>query len=405
MHNRIRGWSLVHSILLSVMVLAACGQVPVPDSTSASNLPGSGPRIGLSPVSGVPNTPVTIEGEGFSPQLRLAISISSASSAKEILQIGEVIAGSTGQFRLILIIPQSWPDGTPTSQDGIKITAATVDSSVIVSSVFLFTDADGKVINSATSGNSTQSTTAGIKPQITVNPPGGNAGTTILIDATGYPPSTDLVVRLGLPGAGAFPQTYAGGTTDVNGSASLSLSIPDSWPDGKPISEKQIVILVTSADGAARSLAEFTYGLAATSGATKSTGTISATVTSPKPGISISGTPPLPAVDGSGHFSQEPINVSVDFLTSLLRDPSGTGSIAFLSQRLRTEISTNWVLPTGLGIQPGYSSFEVALLASSESNAVIQATMTYESGASTRNFTMIRENGTWKIDKVVSGAK
>jgi hypothetical protein len=77
--------------------------------------------------------------------------------------------------------------------------------------------------------------------------------------------------------------------------------------------------------------------------------------------------------------------------------------VSYLSQRLRTEISENWVLPTGLGIQPGYNSFEVAMVSRDDNTTVLQATLTYESGASIRTLTMVKEGPNWRVDRVVAG--
>jgi hypothetical protein len=100
----------------------------------------------------------------------------------------------------------------------------------------------------------------------------------------------------------------------------------------------------------------------------------------------------------------DPIKTSVDFLNSLLRDPSGASSLVYLSQRLRTDITNNWVLPTGLGVQPGYNSFIVVQIGKTDDSVLVQATMTYESGASVRNFTLIPEGGNWRIDRIVAGS-
>ena len=112
-----------------------------------------------------------------------------------------------------------------------------------------------------------------------------------------------------------------------------------------------------------------------------------------------------PVVDASSPVISDSLKTSVDFLYSLLRDPTGTSSVPYLSQRLRADIENNWALPTGLGIQPGYNSFEVILLSKTEDNVMIQATLTYESGASLRNFTLIKENDHWRIDQIVAGSR
>jgi len=226
------------------------------------------------------------------------------------------------------------------------------------------------------------------------------------VRGTGFPSSVEVVIRLGLPGSGAMSQVYASAMSDNAGNVTVVFLMPAAWPDGKPIAEKRLAIVAVTTDGSARALAEFAYNQANETGSPDAPVELTASATSSQttsPPLTTSR--PIVQPEGTAGFSQEPINVTVDFLNSLLRDPSGASSVTYLSQRLHAEISANWILPTGLGIQPGYNSFEVTLFSNSQDSVVIQTALTYESGASIRNFTMIKEAGTWRIDKVVSGSK
>jgi hypothetical protein len=405
MQNRIRGWDLIQGILLSVIVLTACGQPQPPNGAGAQGAKGTGPRIALTPTTGAPNSPVTIDGAGFPLNTQIQIGFNSTTETRNPIQIGEVMANGTGEFKLIYIIPRTWQDGALITDDGLNITATSNDRSISVSALFNVTSIPGQTLAPPKHGTVTQPSMQGL-PMISIAPPSGAAGTSVVVHGTGFPESTEVVIRMGIPGSGAMAQVYARTSSDNAGIVTVSFAIPAAWPDGKPIVEKHVVIVATTADGNSRALAEFSYNHLNDLGSPSPPIALTASSTvNPATSAPLATTRPITKPEGTAVFSPEPINTSVDFLNSLLRDPSGASSVAYLSQRLRSEISANWVLPTGLGIQPGYRAFQVTLLNNGEGSVVIQATLTYESGASVRNFTLIKEGVDWRIDKVVSGSR
>jgi hypothetical protein len=245
------------------------------------------------------------------------------------------------------------------------------------------------------------------QPKITAMPLVVGMGTQVTVSGSGFPGHTTIVVRLGLPGPGAGPRQYASSMSTADGYVTLIFPFPTKWPDGKVMDEKTIVVVASTEDGhisAMTAIQNVTGNTTITP--QPDAGGLTPTPVSVKPLVTSQVTQSISAtIDAGTSAFQEPINASVDFLNSLLRDPSGASSVGFLSQRLRAEISNNWVLPTGLGIQPGYNSFVVELLSKGDTAVVVQATLTYESGASVRNFTMIKEGDYWRIDNVVAGSR
>ena len=406
MQNGIRGLGLIPAILLSVMALTGCGQLQPSNAVDAQGSARTGPRIVLTPTSGASNSPLTIDGFGFPPTAHIQIGFSSMSETHDPVQIGEVIASADGQFKLIFMIPQNWQDGALIIDDSLSITAASSDRSISTSAVFNVASTPGVTPSATKSAAGGQQPAGRNLPAVVIAPTGGTARTSVTVRGTGFPSSVEVVIRLGLPGSGAMSQVYASTVSDTAGNVTVVFLMPAAWPDGKPIVEKRLAIVAVTTDGSARALAEFAYNQMNETGSPNSPVELTASAASSQttsPPLTTSR--PIVKPEGTAGFSQEPINVTVDFLNSLLRDPSGASSVTYLSQRLHAEISANWILPTGLGIQPGYNSFEVTLFSNSPDSVVIQAALTYESGASIRNFTMIKEAGTWRIDKVVSGSK
>ncbi|HEY3290748.1 MAG TPA: hypothetical protein VGK87_11525 [Anaerolineae bacterium] len=272
--------------------------------------------------------------------------------------------------------------------------------------------------------------------RITLSPTTGMTNTPVTIEGAGFAPQEQM--QIGFTSSVQSHEQFVIG--DVNtgsiGDFRLIFVIPLSWKDGSLIDDDTLsfwaqsnekIVLATATYRVTKSSADSRTTLSNTSATppatqifptanpaptkdvTKLTGTSVETTATPV--TIITGTPSVTAIISvtnpvaTASLSREPINVSIAFLNSLLRDPTGASSLAYLSQRLRNEITANWVLPTGLGIQPGYNSFEVALLSHIDSTYVIQAIMSYESGASVRNFTVINENNTWLIDKIVIGIR
>ena len=267
-------------------------------------------------------------------------------------------------------------------------------------------------------------------PQLVLKPPAGMPNTQVVVEGNGFPGQTR--VRVGLSPQDA-PQliTYIGEVdSDEKGHFTLLYIMPDIWPDGSPMDDPILTFSASTLDEQVKVSADFqdlsSPASAMTAQASLPSTPVRLPVTqdpsmlateeagSPSPvnvaTRTVSASPAFtgtsaPVVDASSPVISDSLKTSVDFLYSLLRDPTGTSSVTYLSQRLKADIENNWALPTGLGIQPGYNSFEVILLSKTDDNVMIQATLTYESGASLRNFTLIKEEDHWRIDQIVAGSR
>lgn len=97
------------------------------------------------------------------------------------------------------------------------------------------------------------------EPSIALDPISGGPGTSITVTGSGFLAETQVSVRLGPPSVGATPQSYGDTVTDVNGSFALSFTMPTHWPDGTPITETELVVVVLNEDGSVKATAPFGY--------------------------------------------------------------------------------------------------------------------------------------------------
>jgi uncharacterized protein YraI len=74
-----------------------------------------------------------------------------------------------------------------------------------------------------------------------------------------FPANQDLMIRLGVPG-GDPSMTVATGKTDETGAASFAFEMPVTWPDGSPLTQSQLRLTATTADGSFSRGANITYG-------------------------------------------------------------------------------------------------------------------------------------------------
>lgn len=98
-----------------------------------------------------------------------------------------------------------------------------------------------------------------IEPIIVVDPTSGGPGTSVSVRGSGFPPETRVSVRLGPPSVGATPHSYGDASTDADGGFALSFTIPAFWPDGTPITETDLIVVVLNQDGSVKATAPFGY--------------------------------------------------------------------------------------------------------------------------------------------------
>jgi hypothetical protein len=97
------------------------------------------------------------------------------------------------------------------------------------------------------------------EPYIVLDPIAGGPGTSVALSGSGFPAETQVSVRLGPPSVGATPQSYGDATTDADGRFTLAFTMPVQWPDGTPITETDLVVVVLNEDGSTRATAPFGY--------------------------------------------------------------------------------------------------------------------------------------------------
>ncbi len=73
-----------------------------------------------------------------------------------------------------------------------------------------------------------------------------------------FPANSEVTIRLGVRGEGPV-MTVATAKTDENGSASVTFDMPDRWPDGSPITQSELRLTASTADGSFSGGANITY--------------------------------------------------------------------------------------------------------------------------------------------------
>ena len=84
---------------------------------------------------------------------------------------------------------------------------------------------------------------------ITLQPASGAVGALLRIAGQGFPGDARVVVQIGPAALGAAAEIFGEGMTDKDGALNLAFTIPSVWPDGTPIIENQVMVLVSTEDG------------------------------------------------------------------------------------------------------------------------------------------------------------
>jgi hypothetical protein len=101
------------------------------------------------------------------------------------------------------------------------------------------------------------------EPIILLDPIAGGPGTSVAVTGSGFPAETLVSVRLGPPSVGASPQSYGDAITGADGTVALSFTMPAHWPDGTPIAETDLVVVVLNQDGSVKASSPFAYASSA----------------------------------------------------------------------------------------------------------------------------------------------
>ncbi|HXF61630.1 MAG TPA: PA14 domain-containing protein, partial [Caldilineaceae bacterium] len=101
-------------------------------------------------------------------------------------------------------------------------------------------------------------------PFVNVRPSEGGPGTTVVVEGGGFPANTTVNLYLGgLVGAAALDatqaQVYDTTKTDGDGEFAMSFAVPAAWPDGTPLEEGTLVVVVATADFSVEASATFNF--------------------------------------------------------------------------------------------------------------------------------------------------
>jgi len=88
-----------------------------------------------------------------------------------------------------------------------------------------------------------------LDPVIHTEPSVPVPGARVAIRGKGFPAEAPLVAQLGLADDDKTSQSFVEGTTDTSGEFSLAGSMPTTWADGSPITEKQLALYVVTSRG------------------------------------------------------------------------------------------------------------------------------------------------------------
>ena len=390
-------------VVLAAACLSACASTSPINGTPGQ--PAQAAELTLYPITGTPGSQLTISGERFPVMTSIQIRISVISDNRKGAVIADVKSDNAGVFSISTILPVYWSNGERIIEPNLVVQASTANNAVQAIASFRNTLSLGSEARNADVAVPTAATQS-MKPtpSILLTPTVGGINTQVSVQAFHFPADRPLQLQIGIQGNDVDSMIYGTGQTDEMGASVIILAIPERWSDGHSLVEPVLEVVVSTADHSASAKAPLSVTNHAST--TKVTPVVSvSTTTSIATSHVLTRSSNSTFITTTERANIDPIQSAVYFLDALLRDPTGESTVSYLSQRLRSEINKDWVLPTGLGIQPGYTSFEVAMQSRDENKVVIQATLIYESGASTRIFTLVLEDSIWRIDNVIAGSR
>ncbi len=382
------------ALALSTALLAACATPVVTPPVEATVV--TTPMISITPAAAGPGAPVTVDGVGFISGAKVIVRLDPVGGSASI-QLAEVAPSDIGVFKLIFIMPSTWADGSTINNGDLLITASSTDGSASASAGISFmTDGNAPPDSSQPAAAATASATEPAiatpaptpdQPTVVIEPASGGAGLEVRVRGSGFDANLPLVVRLGTPGVGAGERVYASGVTNGQGAIELTFIMPATWPDGRPITESSLIVLLGSEDDAARALAEFRYNAA------------------PQPTNTPDIPTPSPAPTLIAEFgvvsTPNAIQAAIDFFYAVIRDPNGTSAAAYFSPDLQAEVRAGRSILAILNLTSLFSRFEVSTLSAGDSNTIMQATLTYPDGSVVqRTLNFVKDGENWRIDSV-----
>lgn len=263
----------------------------------------------------------------------------------------------------------------------------------------------------ATATATTVPPTATPVPVATISPTTGEVGTQVTLTGGGFPADITVNVHLGAlaaaAAADAAPTIYATTTTDGSGAYQVTFAMPSQWPDGSPIPDGQVVVIVATADFSTQASTIFAYCTNAATTTPTATPTATATpgatatetavatstpVVTPSPTVVVSPTPAANVrltpttggantqvvVSGSGFPANSTVYIYLGAFDGAINPNDNPEHYVILPTNANGEYSgvlaipSTW--PTGEAIAPGPV---IVLVATNDFSAQASATFTY----------------------------
>ncbi|MBK8048457.1 MAG: hypothetical protein IPK16_15875 [Anaerolineales bacterium] len=232
--------------------------------TSALN-----PSIRLQPTAGGAGTPVTVSGGGFPAGVNIGVYLATLDAPVGNGKLNRFAIGTTdnqGRYTMSFVMPGSWPNGSPVTQDKIVVTVATTDFAVMATATFNYYFS-GPTPTPTPTATATEippvPPTATPGPYARVNPKSGTAGTVVTVNGGGFPPNQTVNAYLAPfgqgGGSGGNYAPYGAGATNNNGDYVLSFVMPGFWPNGLPVPVGKIAVLIATEDFSTQASASFNF--------------------------------------------------------------------------------------------------------------------------------------------------
>jgi hypothetical protein len=220
------------------------------------------PSISAQPLFGGPGTQVSVRGGGFPANtdviLLLATLDEQVGAGFDPAVYASSVTDRNGNYSMTFAMPATWPDGTQIQNEELVIVVTTVDYSVRVSTTFDYIPAAPQPPTATplpTEPPVATSTPTPVPPSqpttADVSPGSGGPGTSVTVRGGNFPPNVNLTVFLGRfdqSGGSGQPERYATTTSDGSGGYSVSFAIPTQWPDGAPVENGRVLVLVSTND-------------------------------------------------------------------------------------------------------------------------------------------------------------
>ncbi|MCD6289045.1 MAG: hypothetical protein J7M34_00985 [Anaerolineae bacterium] len=95
------------------------------------------------------------------------------------------------------------------------------------------------------------------RPKVQLEPAEGAIGQTVQLTGRNWPTNAKLSIYITVPTATFQPKPVAHTTADANGHFKATLTIPTKWPDGAPVTEEILNVIVSTEDFTAKARTQF----------------------------------------------------------------------------------------------------------------------------------------------------